>query len=485
MSGKRKTKAAVWRLFIVLLSSIYICLVYDIINETNVGKADDPLMSKTQIKNASKDDNRTLNHKMKLLLDIGQTLMESGADCARIIRDMRRAAAHLRIPGEQIQSHVTYTTLMLNVTDGERSFTQFRKCMKHGVNLAVIEAISKLTWRILRGNTPMNAIENAVQRIWHRPRSYSTVLTALGAAAGSGASCTLFGGSLPETLVAGIAALAGFTAHRLSIKKEFNPYACTMIAAFAATISAWLIPILLGLSTMWYALVSCTIFLVPGFPIINAASDVINRYISSGMTRAIDTMLVIGGMTFGIAFAILSTGIENISDVHIQPTSTYLEQAAAAALASIGFSVIFNTPKKLLALVAFEGIVTMLIRNVLMLEFGLSQAIGSFAAAAVVGISALKVIHIVHTPNTLLIIPPIIPLVPGVLLYRLLFAILHIQTISAEELLEALRFGVSGITIILAIVIGVSIPNIFIQKRIEAQQQREISAIIAQRETEG
>ena len=104
---------------------------------------------------------------------------------------------------------------------------------------------------------------------------------------------------------------------------------------------------------------------------------------------------------------------------------------------------------------------------------------------AVVGISALKVIHIVHTPNTLLIIPPIIPLVPGVLLYRLLFAILHIQTISVEELLEALRFGVSGITIILAIVIGVSIPNIFIQKRIEAQQQREISAIIAQRETEG
>ena len=126
----------------------------------------------------------------------------------------------------------------------------------------------------------------------------------------------------------------------------------------------------------------------------------------------------------------------------------------------------------------------MLMRNVLMNEFGLSQAIGSFAAAAVVGISALKVIHIVHTPNTLLIIPPIIPLVPGVLLYRLLFAILHIQTISAEELLQALRFGVDGMTIILAIVIGVSIPNIFIQSRIEAQQQREINAIIARRSAE-
>ena len=442
------------------------------------------LMNTAQIKKASADDNRTLNHKMKILLDIGQALMESGADCTRIIRDMRRAAAHLRIPSDQLQSHVTYTTLMLNITDGERSLTQFRKCMKHGVNLAVIEAISKLTWRILRDNTPINAIENAVTRIRHRPRSYPTWAASLGAAIASGASCSLFGGSLSEALIATIAALAGFIAHRLSISNEFNPYACSMIAAFVSTIFAWFIPLILGFSTMWYALVSCTIFLIPGFPIVNSTSDVINRFISSGMTRAIDTILIIGGMTFGIAFAILFTGIENISDVQIRPTDAYLGQALAAALAAGGFSIIFNTPKKLLALVALEGILTMLIRNVLMNEFGLSQAIGSFAAAAVVGISALKVIHIVHTPNTLLIIPPIIPLVPGVLLYRLLFAILHIQTISAEELLQALRFGVDGMTIILAIVIGVSIPNIFIQSRIEAQQQSEINTIIARRNAE-
>ena len=72
------------------------------------------------------DDNKTLNYKMKLLLDIGQALMENGADCARVIRDMKRAAVHLRIPAENIQSHITYTTLMLNVCDDERSFTQFR-----------------------------------------------------------------------------------------------------------------------------------------------------------------------------------------------------------------------------------------------------------------------------------------------------------------------------------------------------------------------
>ena len=424
------------------------------------------------------DDNKTLNYKMKLLLDIGQALMENGADCARVIRDMKRAAVHLRIPAENIQSHITYTTLMLNVCDDERSFTQFRKCMKHGVNLAVLAAVSKLTWRILRGNTPIAATENAIARIRARALCYPHWGIALGAAVGSGGSCKLFGGSWEESLVAAIAALMGFIAHRLSNKYAFNPYACAMITGFVATIFAWAIPAALGLGTLWYALVACTIFLMPGLPSINAASDVLNRFTTSGMTRAMDTMLIIGGMTFGIAFAILIAGVGNISDVHIQPSDTYLNQAIAAALAAGGFSVMFNTPKRLLAIVAVEGIVTMLIRNVLMLEFGQPQALGSFVAAAFVGIAALKVIHIVHTPNTLLIIPPVIPLIPCVLLYRLLFAVLHIQTISVEELLEALRFGVNGVTIILAVVVGVSIPNIFIQRRIEHQQQREIDEII-------
>ena len=441
-------------------------------------------MGRKEIRNMADNDNKTLNYKMKLLLDIGQALMENGADCARVIRDMKRAAVHLRIPAENIQSHITYTTLMLNVCDDERSFTQFRKCMKHGVNLAVLAAVSKLTWRILRGNTPIAATENAIARIRARALCYPHWGIALGAAVGSGGSCKLFGGSWEESLVATIAALMGFIAHRLSNKYAFNPYACAMITGFVATIFAWAIPAALGLGTLWYALVACTIFLMPGLPSINAASDVLNRFTTSGMTRAMDTMLIIGGMTFGIAFAILIAGVGNISDVHIQPTDTYLNQAIAAALAAGGFSVMFNTPKRLLAIVAVEGIVTMLIRNVLMLEFGQPQALGSFVAAAFVGIAALKVIHIVHTPNTLLIIPPVIPLIPCVLLYRLLFAVLHIQTISVEELLEALRFGVNGVTIILAVVVGVSIPNIFIQRRIEHQQQREIDEIIRARAAE-
>ena len=88
--------------------------------------------------------------KMHLLLHTGQMLMENGADSDRTVRDMMRTAAYMGIPKDRIHQHVMYTTLMLNVNDDEHSYTEFRKCHKHGVNMATHSAVSKLSWRAMQ-----------------------------------------------------------------------------------------------------------------------------------------------------------------------------------------------------------------------------------------------------------------------------------------------------------------------------------------------
>ena len=72
---------------------------------------------------------------MQLILDIGQLMMENGASSKRVVRDMLRAAAYLGIYWENVQIHITYSTIMINVDDGVTSETMFRKCYKHGVNM--------------------------------------------------------------------------------------------------------------------------------------------------------------------------------------------------------------------------------------------------------------------------------------------------------------------------------------------------------------
>ena len=123
-----------------------------------------------------------------------------------------------------------------------------------------------------------------------------------------------------------------------------------------------------------------------------------------------------------------------------------------------------------------------MLRNAAVMQFGLSQAAGSFLGAAVVGALAMQAIHWFHTPNVLLTITSAIPMIPGVLLYRLLFAILNIDSISNEQLMTGLRSGVDAVIIIIAIAVGVAIPNIFIHRYIERRKERTEKNLLAQRE---
>ena len=64
-----------------------------------------------------------IGKKTELLLLTGQLLMENGADTIRIIRDMNRVAAYMGIKKEQFNLHIMYTTIMINISDEEHSYT--------------------------------------------------------------------------------------------------------------------------------------------------------------------------------------------------------------------------------------------------------------------------------------------------------------------------------------------------------------------------
>ena len=121
--------------------------------------------------------------KMHLLLHTGQMLMENGADSDRTVRDMMRTAAYMGIPKDRIHQHVMYTTLMLNVNDEQHSYTEFRKCTTHGINMTTLTAISKLTWRALEKNYSLHEFERHLLHIKNKPRNYPVWLTAFGAGA--------------------------------------------------------------------------------------------------------------------------------------------------------------------------------------------------------------------------------------------------------------------------------------------------------------
>lgn len=418
-----------------------------------------------------------LRRKLDLLLRTGKMLVESAADTNRIVRNMKRVAAYLGIPDDKLHIEVSYTMLMVNVSDESHSFSKFQKCEKHGINMTAISEISKLSWRAIEEDYSLDKYEEELERISSKPRNYHPYVVAMGAAFACGGFCKLFGGDWIAFLLASICAFVGFRTRLRCIEFGINVYMSIAIAAFISTCLAFASTFLGLSSTPYHPLLACALFIVPGVPLINFVDDMVDNYLQVGMVRAANTLMMVGAMAFGIVSAIRILAIQDVnisnkfSELSMVPHDSYIVYAIAAAIAAMGFSMIFNIQRRLLWVVAVGGIIAVCTRNFVNFELGYGPVIGSFMGALVVSVIAVKAVHWLHVPNHVLTIPSVIPMIPGVLMYRSLFALINMTGVVGE-VTNAVYNGINSILIILFIALGVAFPNIIARRYIAKDRQK-------------
>ncbi len=438
---------------------------------------------------------KSLRRKLDLLLKTGQMLVESAADTNRVVRNMNRVAAFLGLPEEHLHIYVQYNMLMVNLSDGEHSFTKFQRCTKHGINMTTISLVSKLSWKAIREDYSIEQYANELEQIRQRPRNYTPLQVAIGTGFACGGFCIQFGCDWTAFFYASLAAAIGMYLRGFLLRRGQNNYIGIAIAAFVSTLIAWLTTFLPAswTSTPLHPLLACALFIVPGVPLINFVDDMLDNYIQVGITRAINTFLMIVAMSFGIAFflKISNFDLSQFYRIPMIPHNNYINYAIAAAISAMGFSMIFNIPRRLLWVVAIGGIIAVCTRNFVNLgpsnhNIGLDMglAIGSLAGSALVSLIAVKAVHWVHAPNHVLSIPSVIPMVPGVLMYRALVALIEMNGVVGE-LTNAVKFGMGSAITIMCISIGVAIPNIFARKWIAPQRRKKLQQMIADRKERG
>ncbi len=420
-----------------------------------------------------------IGKKTELLLTTGQLLMENGSDTIRIIRDMKRVAAYMGIDEDKFHLHIMYTTLMLNISDEEHSYTNFRKCHKHAVDMRVISAISKLTWRALRDRYTLEEFEDNLNNIESHARYYPEWLTILATGFACGGFCTLFGCDMAAFFYTALCAILGKSAQIFCGRMGINPYVNVAFSAFIATSAAYLVHFL-PTATPWHPIIASALFLVPGIPLINSISDMINTLLMSGVARTVHTLIIVGAMTFGIVMAVGIFGVEMFTDLHMVPQNDYGIFAFGAAAGAVGFSILFNLPPRLLFAAAIGGIIAVCTRNFCIFELHQSSVAGTFIGATFVSIIGIWAVHWLHAPTQVLTVPSVIPMVPGVLIYRLLFAIINIRDLDVDGLLRAIQSGVDAVLIILGIAIGVAMPSIFAQRAFERRKLEEQEHLLSE-----
>ena len=446
----------------------------------------------------------SLNRRLDLLLRTGCLLMESAADTSRTMRTMKRMAAYLGLPFQQLHISIDYDVLMVNLSDAERSYTMFRQVEQHGVNLDMVQAVCHLSWEALRHKYSLDTCGLKLEAIRRRHLNYKPWQVAVGGGLACGGFCIQFGCDWVAFFYAAIAAILGLRLRMYLNSRGSNAYVNIAFSAFVATLTAWLSGILsessadgflartclssiLHSETPWHPLLACSLFIVPGVPLINFVSDMLSEHTQVGIIRAVNTFTILLAMAFGIAFAIKVCGIDNfVHDLPMVPHHAYNEYMLAAAVSAVGFSMIFNVPRHLMWVVALGGIIAVCTRNLVSLGpstdnmgFDLGPVIGSLAGSAVVSIVACLIIHPLHTPHQCLTIPSVIPMIPGVLMYRALFAFINMHGVVGEVTV-AMNNAIQASLIILCIALGVAIPNVFFRRLISPKRDRKLMQLLTE-----
>ena len=384
-----------------------------------------------------------LTRKVHLILHVGRLMMENSADTSRIVRTMQRTAAYAGIFGDQLHIHVTYTTLMVSVSVGNYHMTKLQKCYQHNVDMNVILEVSKMTWEAIERDYTIEQFEAELKKVESKKSKYATFIINLGAALACGGVGKMFGCDIMASLYTALAAFIGFFVRSQCLKIGINPYMAIVLSSFTATVIAYFTHFLPFTDTSWYTMLACAIFIVPGVPMVNAVED-----------------------------------FTHLSTVNHQ---AYIVYVISAFIAAAGFSTMFNVPPRLLWVVGLGGVISVCVRTLSMDFLGVGLPIGTLLGAMVVSIIALRAVHWFHVPSHVLTIPSVIPLMPGILMYRLLFNIIDIDTLDVSNFLQAFQSGVNATLIILAIAVGVALPNIFAQKYIRIYDSKRLSRALSER----
>ncbi|MEJ6979212.1 threonine/serine exporter family protein [Pedobacter sp. P351] len=235
------------------------------------------------------------------LLDIAALLMVSGASTGRIRNTINRISESFGYNAEML---ISQRTIMLKIYDdnADHFYNSLKRTSAHGVNFTILSGISRMSWQVVEQKWTIKQIDQELKRLTalpHYPRLLVLMLVGLAGAA----FCRLAGGETLDMLMVFIGSFTGLFIRQEAVKMQFNPYLCVCFAALSSSLIAG-IPLKFGSGiTHEHAFATSVLFLIPGVPLINSFSDIIDGNLQNGLIRGLNGFII----SFSIALGLLTS----------------------------------------------------------------------------------------------------------------------------------------------------------------------------------
>jgi uncharacterized membrane protein YjjB (DUF3815 family) len=141
---------------------------------------------------------------------------------------------------------------------------------------------------------------------------------------------------------------------------------------------------------------------------------------------------------------------------------SFFEKGIWFGFAALGFAILFNVPPRTLFIIWLFGALGGLVK-LMMMHTGVGVVLASFGGASVIGILSIPAAHNKHAPPLVFAIPAVIPMVPGVFAYRMMFGLIKLagdpEIGSYQQILsDTVSNGLKVLFILMSLAVGVAIP---------------------------
>jgi uncharacterized membrane protein YjjP (DUF1212 family) len=398
----------------------------------------------------TKDPSRDIYKTLDLGLRIGEMLLSSGAGAADVGATMLDVAHACGLRGAT--ADVTFTELAMShqTSFDEPAMIQIRNVRHRETDYEDLTLVDHLVRDLVSGAVDRDEARRRLARIvssGHRlPRWAVTLgLGVMGAGVG-----LLVGGDWVVTLIAFVAAVGVDLIQRQMSRRRLPGFYQQVAGGLLATLIA-VGTVALGVDVDPSRVVTAgIILLLAGISFMGAIQDALTGFPLTAGARILEAILATAGVIAGVSGGLTVGRMLGVNLGRLDPGSTSLSDlpvmAVGAAITAGAFAFAAYAPPRSLAPIAVIGAVAQIVFYVSQ-DRGLGVAWSSALAAVLVGLVSYSVAAGVRVPPLVIVVSSIVPLLPGLWIYRGLYLLSEggnglLSIINAAAIAIALASGV-------------------------------------------